>query len=132
MDARRDIFSDDVAPKAIFSVGPYDGFRVYVEDEKYDLKYVDWNEPARDGNALDRPLENVRLRMRRDDFWGGSGSRTYVGPAMTNPTWKDVLDFATDGIVITNDWHHVFLESISFSGQFDDMGREYVDLWMGS
>lgn len=131
MDAHRDIFSEETAPKAIFSVGPYDGFRKYVMP-KYDLEYVHWDEPARDGNELDRPLENVRLRMKRDDYWGGAGSRTAISEAMTNPTWRDVLEFATKGIEITNDWHHVFLESISFSGKYDDMGREYVDLWMGS
>lgn len=131
-EAFRDWFSGDSAPKAIFSVGPYDGFRKYVVDPAYDLEYVHWDEPARDGNALDRPLEGVRLRMRRDSFWGGDAARTFVSPAVTNPTWKDVLDFASKGIAITNDWHHVFLESISFSGEFDDMGREYVDLWMGS
>lgn len=128
----RDWFSGDTAPKAIFSVCPLVGFKTYTVDPAYDLEYVHWDEPARDYNHLKTPLENVRLRMKRDEFWGGSAGRTAISPAMTNPTWKDVLDFASKGIAITNDWHHVFLESISFSGEYDDMGRQYVDLWMGS
>lgn len=131
MDAHRDIFSDETAPKAIFSVGPLDGFREY-KMPNFDLEYVHWDEPARDRECLNRPLENVKLRLRRDDFWGGSSSRTAISAPMTNPSWHDVLTFATEAIAITNDWHHVFLESISFSGEKDDMGREYVDLWMGS
>lgn len=131
MEAHRDIFANEDAPKAIFSVGPMDGFRTY-NDYKYDLQSVDWDEPARAYDEPDRQLENVRLRMKRDDFWGGAFSRTHISPAMTNPSWKDVLDFANEGIVVTNDWHHIFLESISFSGDHDELGREFVDLWLGS
>jgi len=132
MDARRDIFSGEKAPEAIFSVGPIEGFRKFVQDESLDLEYVHWDEPARDHDNLDRKLENVRLRMRKDEFWGGSNSTTYISEPETNPTWKDVLEFATEGIDITNDWHHVFLEAIHFSKDRDKDGRYYVDLSMGS
>ena len=130
MDAHRDIFSEETAPKAIFSVGPIPGYREYISE--YDLDYVHWDEPARAYNDLDRPLENVRLRMKKDSYWGGTSSRTHISEAMTNPTWRDVLEFATKGIEVTNDWHHVFLEAVYFSNDKDSLGREFVDLSMGS
>tara|TARA_Y100000310_G_C20644506_1_gene795797 strand:- start:418 stop:858 length:441 start_codon:yes stop_codon:yes gene_type:complete len=54
-----------------------------------------------------------RVVERRDSFLGGEESRDYIGEALTDPTWKDLVVEAERMIRATNDHHHCFLEGVS-------------------
>jgi len=117
--------------KCIFSVGPIPGFKsvqAYPGDTRF--RNVSQSEPARDRRFPDRPLVNVRFRSQYDGFWGPG--KTYISPVQNNPSWRKVKHLVEAAMKCTGDYHHQFLESIEFTGEFHKDGSEYVDLWMGS
>jgi len=59
-----------------------------------------------------------------DGFWGGGKE---YRKTMTNPTWADMLRAADESVEVTGDFHHIFLESLSY----DRKKRTYT-FWFGS
>jgi DICT domain-containing protein len=61
--------------------------------------------------------------------WSDKG-KDYRSEVLENPTWMQVAICANEMIKITNDYHHVFLERISYVKKED--GVNIYELQMGS
>jgi hypothetical protein len=71
-----------------------------------------------------------RVEASADEFFGGSGSKSYVGRVLENPTWKTLLAEARKVQKATKDEHHVFLEDASV--RYVDGDVKVVELIFGS
>lgn len=83
--------------------------------------YVSYSAYETDKN--DEPIDNldkvavngkVILIQRDSDYWGDEKSKVYESKILENPTWLEVAICANDMIHTVRDFHHVFLEALSF------------------
>ena len=71
---------------------------------------------------------DVIFECSYDGFWGKGRDYRCV---MTDPTYMDIWEAASEMIEVTGDYHHVFLEGFSKSGVEDD-GTPIYEFYMGS
>jgi hypothetical protein len=71
-----------------------------------------------------------RVEAAADEFFGGSGSKAYVGRVLESPTWKTLLAEAKKVQRATRDEHHVFLEDARV--RYVDGGVKVIELLFGS
>ena len=55
-------------------------------------------------------LGRYRVTEKADAFWSRGEGKDYIGPVLTDPTWKDLMVEAELMIRATKDTHHCFLE----------------------
>lgn len=72
-----------------------------------------------------------RVVVSADDFFGGDGSRKYVGRVLENPTWRQLFGEAKRSQKKTLDYHHDFFEGFYVTGN-DAKGVTIITLSLGS
>lgn len=98
---------DEKFPSIIFSVPPQKDKRqtpVRGHDGKVFMHNISQSEVAFVGKC--------RVVASKDEFFGGERSKPYVGPVLTNPTWRKIKGEAKKAMRKTLDLHHVFLEGV--------------------
>lgn len=122
----------------IFSCGPDEKDRQvvpsqYYRKDEYDIHYYKLTAPLfvrRDG-ALTKVTCPVRFVARGDVFWGGSNARDYRSKVVDAPTYRSLLGAAKSSQKRTQDYHHSFIEGVTFEG-FEDGGVMILRLQFGS
>jgi hypothetical protein len=72
----------------------------------------------------------IRIREKKESYWGDKNSEDYESRVLENPTWLDLAVIANECIQTVRDFHHVFLEGFTVVGEED--GVKIATLWMGS
>lgn len=63
----------------------------------------------------------VRFIASGDSFWGGDSARDFRSKVVENPTYKALLGAAQSSQKVTRDYHHSFVESVTFKGYEGDV-----------
>jgi hypothetical protein len=71
-----------------------------------------------------------RVEVSADDFFGGPGSKPYVGRVIVNPTWRKIAGEAIKAQRRTLDRHHSFLEDAYVARMDGDV--KVIHLVLGS
>jgi len=112
--------NDDAMDSAFISEG--------MDPNKSRLIYSLWKMTRSDG--IEYSIDSVNLYdtfeegkikivyMDTTDYWS---TTPYESPVLINPTWYAILKCARDGIVVTGDYHHIYLEAIRFVEKKDDV-----------
>jgi len=79
-------------------------------------------------NLYDIPYEG-KVKVVYSDITGFWSTTPYESPVLLDPTWYAILKCAREGIIVTGDHHHVYLESIN---ETEEDGVTVLELWFGS
>jgi len=80
-------------------------------------------------NLYDIPYEG-KIKVVYSDSTGYWSTTPYESPVLIDPTWYAILKCAREGIIVTGDHHHVYLESVDLLEEED--GVRILNLWFGS
>tara|TARA_B110001450_G_scaffold247052_1_gene261695 strand:- start:6843 stop:7304 length:462 start_codon:yes stop_codon:yes gene_type:complete len=76
-----------------------------------------------------------------DEFWGEEDGYTFESIRLKNPSYYDILVEANKSVIVTNDYHHTFLEGLNhipnnklfkYSGIRPNRNIEYYEFILGS
>lgn len=122
------IKSEKKKSNMFFSCGPSEADRQVVPSKYYrkdemDCHYYKLTAPVhvrlKDINNVMRlqPVNGpVRFVASADTFWGGSDARDFRSEVIENPTYKQLLGAAQRSQSKTRDYHHSFIEGVTFVG----------------
>ena len=80
-------------------------------------------------NLYDIPYEG-KVKVIYSDDTGYWSTTPYESPILIDPIWYAILKCAREGIIVTGDHHHVYLESVDLLEEED--GVRILNLWFGS
>ena len=80
-------------------------------------------------NLYDIPYEG-KVKVVYSDSTGYWSTTPYESPVLIDPTWYAILKCAREGIIVTGDYHHVYLEHVNQGSE--EGGVKILNLWFGS
>lgn len=120
----------------VFSCGPNEADRRLVPSKYYRVDdmgshYYKLTAPVLvrlDGKMV--PVEGpVIFVAMGDDFWSKDGQiKNYRSKVVENPTYRTLLGAAKASQKVTGDYHHAFVESVTFGGHEEINGRKVMIL----
>lgn len=121
-----------------FSCGPSQADRQVVPSKYYrkddmDILYYKMTAPVH--VRLDGKLTKVEgpviFIAMGDDFWSKDGTiKNYRSKIVENPTYRTLMGAATASQKVTGDYHHSFIEGVTFGGHEEHDGRKVMVLKM--
>lgn len=126
----------------VFSCGPgREGRQVIPEKfyrvDQYDITYFKLTAPLfvrlKDINNVYRLTQvngPVVFVASGDSFWGGEKAKNYRSKVIDNPTYRSLLGSAKSSQKVTRDYHHQFIEDVTFQGYEEIDGRQVMVLRM--
>jgi hypothetical protein len=136
-------FTDDSKPRKsnmFFSCGPGQDDRQvvpskYWREDEHGCHYYKLTAPVfvdmKDINNKVRATQvngPVIFTARGDSFWGGERSKNYRSKVVENPTYRALLGAAKSSQKVTRDYHHSFIEGVTFGGYEEVDGRQVMIL----
>ena len=120
-------------PKLMVSCRHYDALDSAFISEGIDpnkprLTYSLWKVTKSDGveyeidsiNLYDT-FEEGKIKIVYKDTTEYWSTTPYESPILIDPIWYAILKCARDGIVVTGDYHHIYLEAIRFVKKEDNV-----------
>jgi hypothetical protein len=99
-----------------------------IDSKQIRLVYSLWKVTRSDGieysidsvNLCDI-FEEGKIKIVYQDTTEYWSTTPYESPILINPIWYAILKCAHDGIMVTRDYHHIYLEAIRFVKKEDDV-----------